>query len=219
MARPQITLKLATSLDGKIALANGQSEWITGEASRAEGRKLRAAHDGIAVGVNTAVLDNPQLTTRIAGQPDPQRIIFDSRLRLPIQSNLVQTAAHVPTLVFYDGKVSTEGQSLANTDVVLLPIRRAESGLDVGDAMSVLHARGIKRLLVEGGGTLAASFMARGLVDVIEWFRAPLILGGDGRNGIGPLGLETLDLARRYNRVHLTELGDDIYERYQRFDT
>ena len=85
--------------------------------------------------------------------------------------------------------------------------------------MTVLHARGIKRLLVEGGGTLAASFIAHGYVDVIEWFRAPLILGGDGRNGIGPLGLETLDLARRYGRVDLTELGDDIYERYQRLDT
>lgn len=219
MARPQITLKLATSLDGKIALANGQSEWITGEASREMGRKLRAQHDGIAVGANTAVLDNPQLTTRIHGQPDPQRIIFDSRLRLPIESNVVKTAAQIPTLVFYDGSLNVEGYSLVQTDVVLLPIKRSEYGLDVADAMTVLHARGIKRLLLEGGGTLAASFIARGFVDVIEWFRAPLILGGDGRNGIGSLGLETLDLARRYGRVDLTELGGDIYERYQRLDT
>ncbi|WP_371397621.1 RibD family protein [Fretibacter rubidus] len=218
MPRPQITLKLATSLDGKIALANGQSEWITGEASRAQGRKLRARHDGIAVGANTAVLDNPQLTTRIAGEPDPQRIIFDSRLRLPVESNLVKTAAQIPTLILYDGTMNVEGYSLANTDVTLLPIKKDARGLDVVDAMAVLHGRGIKRLLVEGGGTLAASFIAAGFIDVIEWFRAPIILGGDGRNGIGPLRLETLDLARRYDRVELRELGDDIYERYQRLD-
>lgn len=218
MPRPQITLKLATSLDGKIALANGQSEWITGEASRAQGRKLRAQHDGIAVGANTAVLDNPQLTTRIAGQPDPQRIIFDSRLRLPVESNLVKTAGQIPTLILYDGTMNVEGYSLAQTDVTLLPIKKDAHGLDVVDAMAVLHGRGIKRLLVEGGGTLAASFINGGFVDVIEWFRAPMILGGDGRDGIGPLSLETLDVARRYDRVELKELGDDIYERYQRAD-
>ena len=182
------------------------------------GRKLRASHDGIAVGANTAVIDNPQLTTRIAGKPDPQRIIFDSRLRIPIESNLVKTAGQIPTLICYDGTMNIEGYSLMKTDVILLPIKKSEGGLDVADAMTVLHGRGIKRLLVEGGGTLAASFIRGGYVDVIEWFRAPIILGGDGRSGIGPLGLESLNLARRYDRVDLTPLGDDIYERYQRID-
>ena len=96
MARPQVTLKLATSLDGKIALANGMSEWITGEKAREEGRKLRATHDAIAVGSNTAVLDNPQLTTRLSGEPDPIRVIFDTKLRLSPKSNLALTAKETP---------------------------------------------------------------------------------------------------------------------------
>jgi len=99
LARPQVTLKLATSLDGKIALANGMSEWITGEKARAEGRKLRARHDAIAVGANTAVLDNPQLTTRLSGEPDPIRVIFDTKLRLSPKSNLVMTAKETPVWV------------------------------------------------------------------------------------------------------------------------
>ena len=109
MARPYVTLKLATSLDGKIALANGMSEWITGEAARAAGRKLRARHDAIAVGANTAVLDNPQLTTRIAGEPNPVRVVFDTKLRLSPKSNLALTAKDVPVWLFSEvttGKVA-----------------------------------------------------------------------------------------------------------------
>lgn len=219
MARPQITLKLATSLDGKIALANGVSEWITGEASRAAGRKLRATHDAIAVGANTAVLDNPQLTTRIGGQPDPQRVIFDSRLRLPIESNLVQTAGNIPTLIFHDAALKTAAHPLSDTAVKLLPIGRSETGLDIGQALSVLRNLGISSVLIEGGGTLAASVMALGVVDIIEWFRAPIILGGDGRDCIGALGLTAMNHAYKFERVELRDMGDDIYERYQRPET
>lgn len=214
MKRPYITLKLATSLDGKIALANGQSEWITGEASRAAGRRLRATHDSIAVGANTAVLDNPQLTTRIAGQADPVRVIFDSGLRLSPDSNLALTAKTTPVWVFCRSATVGNAEALANSGVTLLPVNY-DNGLDVAEALEVLHRRDIKSLLVEGGGTLAASFIKLGVVDVIEWFRAPIILGGDGRNGIGDLGLEQLDMARRFERVSVSELGTDIHERYE----
>jgi len=206
LARPQITLKLATSLDGKIALSNEQSEWITGEAARKQGRHLRATHDAIAVGANTAVIDNPQLTTRLSGQPDPQRVVFDSQLRLSEQSNLVQTAGQTPTLIFYDEAIDAKASKLSNTDVRLLPI-------------DVLKRLGINSLLVEGGGTLAASVIKLGFVDVIEWFRASIILGGDGRDCIGALGFDTMDMAIRYERVEISEIGDDIYERYQRLAT
>lgn len=215
MIRPHITLKLATSLDGKIALANGQSEWITGEKSRAAGRKLRAAHDAIAVGANTAVMDNPQLTTRIAGQPDPIRVIFDTHLRLSPESNLALTARTNPVWVFCAHDQGRTAEDLKNLGIVLLPVGFGQ-GLDVSEAMAVLKRKNIDRLLVEGGGTLAASFMKLGIVDVIEWFRAPIILGGDGRNGVGDLGLEELDLARTYNRASISELGDDMHERYER---
>ena len=215
MPRPQVTLKLATSLDGKIALANGQSEWITGEKSRAQGRKLRARHDAIAIGSNTAVLDNPQLTTRIAGQPDPIRVIFDTHLRLSPKSNLALTAAQNPVWIFTQSAQGDQAEALKNLGVQLFEIP-ASPKLDVTAALAILKERGVISLLLEGGGTLAASFIALGVVDVIEWFRAPIILGASGRSGIGPLKLTDLSLAQRFNRIDLSELGDDVHERYER---
>lgn len=215
MKRPHVTLKLATSLDGKIALANGQSEWITGEKSRAEGRKLRASHDAIAVGANTAVLDNPQLTTRISGQPDPVRVVFDSRLRLSPESNLALTAKDVPVWVFCKSDEAPRARVLKDLGVLCLPIAY-QGGLDIHAALDVLREKGVSQLLLEGGGTLAASFIAADVIDVIEWFRAPIILGGDGRSGIGNLSLETLDLAKRFSRASIRELGEDLHERYER---
>ncbi len=215
MARPYVTLKLATSLDGKIALANGMSEWITGEAARAAGRKLRARHDAIAVGANTAVLDNPQLTTRIAGEPNPVRVVFDTKLRLSPKSNLALTAKDVPVWLFSEvttGKVADKLTALG-VRLIKVPI---SLGVDLTTAMKILKDNGVSSLLVEGGGTIAASFLRLDAIDNLEWFRAPLILGGDGRSAIGDLNLEDLNLATRFNRVSLQELGDDIYERYER---
>ena len=215
MPRPQVTLKLATSLDGKIALANGQSEWITGEKSRAAGRKLRARHDAIAIGSNTAVIDNPQLTTRISGEPDPIRVVFDTNLRLSPKSNLALTANETPVWVFTKSAQGNTAKSLKDLGVQLFEVK-AVPRLDVHAALTILKERGISTLLLEGGGTLAASFIALGVVDVIEWFRAPIILGANGRSGIGPLELKDLSLAERYSRIDLRELGDDVYERYER---
>ena len=218
LRRPFVTLKLATSLDGKIALANGQSEWITSERSRLQGRMLRGQHDAIAVGGNTAVVDNPQLTTRIMGQADPQRVIFDSRLRLPPASNLAKTARDIPVLLFHDSQIDTLTHPLKERGVFLLPIAKTEQGLDITEALSVLRNRGIETLLVEGGGILAASFLRLGIVDRIDWFRAPIILGADGRSAVGDLGIEAMSDVFKLPRVHLSELGDDIYERYQRIE-
>ena len=215
MPRPQVTLKLATSLDGKIALANGMSEWITGEASRLEGRKLRARHDAIAVGANTAVLDNPQLTTRINGEPDPIRVVFDTKLRLSPKSNLALTAKRTPVWVFSEVTTGKVADALKELGVRLIKVPNS-LGVDLTAAIKILKENGVSTLLVEGGGTLAASFLRLDAIDVIEWFRAPLILGGDGRGAIGDLGLEELSLAKRFDRIDLRELGDDIYERYER---
>ena len=215
MARPYITLKLATSLDGKIALAHGMSEWITGEAARAQGRKLRARHDAIAVGANTADMDNPQLTTRIAGEPNPVRVVFDTKLRLSPKSNLALTAKDVPVWVFSEVTTGKVADNLTALGVRLIKVP-ISLGVDLTAAMSILKENGIASLLVEGGGTIAASFLRLDAIDNLEWFRAPLILGGDGRSAIGDLNLEDLNLAARFNRVSLQELGDDIYERYER---
>ena len=215
MARPRITLKLATSLDGKIALANGMSEWITGEKARAEGRKLRANHDAIAVGANTAVLDNPQLTTRLSGELDPIRVIFDTKLRLSPKSNLALTAKETPVWVFSEVTTGDVANTLKQYGVRLIktPVNLC---VDLEAALQILHGNDVSSLLVEGGGTLVASFLRLDAVDVIEWFRAPIILGGDSRGSIGDLGLEDINLAKRFNRVEIRDLGDDIHERYER---
>ena len=208
-------MKLATSLDGKIALANGQSEWITCETSRLEGRKLRASNDAIAVGSNTAVFDNPQLTARLPDATDPVRIVFDSRLRILPESNLVLTANITPVWIFTRNSSSDAGASLRDKGVRLFEIGGAP-GLDINAALDVMGRNGINRLLVEGGGQLAASFVKSGNVDRIEWFRAPIIIGGDGRSGVADLGLEKLDSAHHFRRVGVAESGIDIRETYER---
>lgn len=215
MPRPHVTLKLATSLDGKIALANGMSEWITGEKARAEGRKLRARHDAIAVGANTALLDNPQLTTRLAGKADPIRILFDSQLRLSPRSNLAMTAKTTPVWVV-SGNTSGQAADTLREQGVRLFKTPANPQVDLETALQILHENGVTSLLVEGGGTLAASFFKLNAIDIIEWFRAPIILGGDSRGSIGDLGLTDMNLAKKFNRIEIRDLGDDIHERYER---
>ena len=142
MPRPHVTVKLATSLDGKIALANGQSEWITSEKSRSEGRKLRASHDAIAIGSNTAILDNPQLTARISGQDDPVRVIFDTNLRLSPKSNLALTAKVTPVWLFCGSDSGERGPHLSRLGVRLIKVRY-NKGLDLDHALHILKDNGI----------------------------------------------------------------------------
>jgi len=214
--RPHVTLKIATSLDGKIALANGQSEWITGEKSREAGRRLRGQNDAIAVGANTAVLDNPQLTTRLQGLDNPIRVIFDSRLRTSAKSNLVLTARETPVWIYCYKDATQNVDVMEAAGVKIFAIERDMFGLKIETALEILKSNGVDRLLLEGGGQLTASFLKQDAVDIIEWFRAPIILGGDGRNGIGDLGLEDLSLSKRFSRNSITELGDDLHEQYLR---
>ncbi len=211
--RPRVTLKIATSLDGKIALANGQSEWITGELARAKGRELRAVHDAIAVGANTAVLDNPQLTTRISGKPDPIRVVFDSQLRLSVHSNLVQSARDIATYVVTRSDSSEAASELQSYGVMLITVPY-EKVLDLTEALKILFNLGVRSLLLEGGGTLAASFLKAELIDTLEWFRAPVLLGAEGRAAIGNLDLDDINHIYRLSRNDIQELGDDMWESY-----
>jgi len=217
VSRPQVTLKLATSLDGKIALANGQSEWVTGEKARAQGRRFRGVHDAICIGANTAILDNPQLTTREGDMPDPIRVIFDSRVRLSPQSNLALTARQIPVILFCRDSVEANDNAKALTQlgVKVLPVPSDETGLDVAAALAGLWQFEVRSLIIEGGGKLAASFVKAGVIDRIEWFRAPIILGGDGRDAIGDLGLQSMQSVQALLRVSIQEIGDDIWETYQ----
>lgn len=220
-ARPTITLKLATSLDGRIATASGESKWITGPEARMEVHRLRAAHDAVMVGSQTVVADDPELTARTNPPPakQPLRIVADGRGRTPPSARLFATAHKGPvaiaTLEANDldalGWPSTQGLQFWMT-----PPDPATGSLSLPDLMDAAARAGVASILVEGGGRLAASFVRAGLVDRIEWFRAPLLLGDEGRACLGGLGLENLVDAPTYERVAVREVGVDLWESYRR---
>ncbi len=217
--RPLVTLKLATSLDGCIAAASGASRWITGAAARARGHLLRAEHDGVLVGIGTALADDPDLTCRLPGMADrsPVRIVLDSGLRLPLASRLVASARSVPTWVVAAGDAPPE-RVAALADRGLRVIQTDSKKVAIGACLQELGRLGLTRLLVEGGGTVAAAFARAGLIDGIAWFRAPMLLGGDGTAALAALGIAEPNLAPRFRRTAVMALGEDILETFARAD-
>jgi diaminohydroxyphosphoribosylaminopyrimidine deaminase/5-amino-6-(5-phosphoribosylamino)uracil reductase len=219
MPRPHVTLKLATSLDGRIATGAGESRWITGPASRAEVQKLRAAHDAVMIGAGTAWADDPELLARTDPPPplQPMRVVLDSNLNLPPAGRLFDTLSQAPLLVIGAEDAEFErraGLESAGARVVVIP--RGAGGVDAGEALAQLASDGIERVLVEGGGKLAASLIAGGLVDRLEWFRAPILIGEEGRPSVAALALSRLADAPRFTRIALRELGPDLWESYER---
>jgi diaminohydroxyphosphoribosylaminopyrimidine deaminase/5-amino-6-(5-phosphoribosylamino)uracil reductase len=211
-----VTLKLATSLDGRIATGAGESRWITGEAAREAVHRLRAQHDAVLVGVETALADDPELTVRLPGfnGPRPARVVLDSRQRLSRTCKLVATAREVPTYVVATTEPEAE---LVQAGVRVLRVRAVgEDRPELKTVVQALAGEGLSRLLVEGGGLVAASFVRCGLVDAIEWFRAPVLIGGEGRPGIGALAVAGLAEAPRFRRVEVREVGADLWERYEK---
>ena len=211
----RVTLKLATSLDGRIATASGESRWITGEAARRAVHALRADHDAVLIGVDTAIADDPELTVRSANFTDsqPARVVLDSRQRLAPNCKLVRTARETPTYVV---SIDNSHDRLTDAGVKVLTVKAVGERPDLKASLEALEAEGIGSVLVEGGGQVAASFIRCELVDQIEWFRAPVLLGGEGRPAIGSLALTELAKAPRFKRVALEAVGDDLWERYER---
>ena len=205
----RVTLKLATSLDGRIATATGESQWITGEAAREQGHRLRAAHDAVLAGVQTVLADDPQLTVRLPGRPvdQPLRVVLDSRLRTPAAARL----AGAGTLILTTAEPYAVGGAL---------VERVDSDGDgrptVEAVLKALKRHGVGSVLIEGGGQVAASFIAADAVDALEWFRAPILLGGDGRPCVAALTMAQLSDAPRFRRLAVEPLGDDLWERYER---
>lgn len=218
--RPLVTLKLATTLDGRIAVRTGESRWITGEVARAWGHGLRARSDAILVGLNTALADDPELTCRLPGLSDrsPARVVLDSRLRLSLTAKLVRTAGTVPTLLLAlpgGDKARSHAFRDAGVEVVEVP-PDAEGVLDVGAALRALGDRGLTRLLVEGGARVAGSLLRARLVDRLEWFRAPCVMGGDGLAAVVGFGVDALADAPGFVRLSTRRAGLDLAESYAR---
>ena len=218
--RPLFHLKLASSLDGRIATASGESRWITGEAARADGQRLRATHDAILVGSGTAAADDPELTCRLPGLGgrSPVRIVLDSKARLAPTSKLATTARQVPVwLVCTAAAPAAAREVLQKAGVEMVEVAAGGDGrVDVAAAAQALGARGLTRVLVEGGGQVAAAFLKAGLVDRISSYRAGLVLGGDGRSAVGELGFNRLDFAPRFRLVSARSLAGDTLESWAR---
>ena len=217
--RPLVTLKLATTLDGKIATASGESQWITGPEARRMAHVLRGQHDAVLAGVGTVIADDPELTCRIPGfRPAPVvRVIVDSHLRTSFISKLARTAAEAPLwFLVRDGADPRRRDAFQAMGATVLQVSAGNAGIDLADGLRALAEAGLTRVLVEGGGQVAASFIRAGFVDQIAWFHAPTIMGADGWAGVQGFGMEKLAMMPKFIRHRVTPLGSDMLTEFKR---
>ena len=214
-ARPHVSAKIATSLDGRIALKDGCSQWITGALARRYVHDLRSRHDAILTGMGTIRTDDPLLTCRLAGVAhQPLRVIMASEPRLDSKSKIAMSAQTNPVLVFHGGKTdnnstpATINYQAIKTDKTDRPCPH--------QALSILAKQGMTSVLIEAGGTLLASFLQAGLIDRLIWLRAGMVIGGDGRDAISALGLTDLEAGRGFRLYEKTTLGQDTLEIWER---
>jgi diaminohydroxyphosphoribosylaminopyrimidine deaminase / 5-amino-6-(5-phosphoribosylamino)uracil reductase len=211
--RPLVVFKAAMTLDGKVATRTGDSQWISGEASRARAHRWRAESDAVAVGIGTAMHDDPRLTSRVEGiARQPRRVVFDSEARLPLRSRLVQGASEVPVTVVCGraaSRTAVQALEAAGVDVILATganeSARVQSGLDE------LGSREIQSLLLEGGPHLAGAFLEAREIDEVRIFVAPLVLGGrEAKTTIEGLGVEDIASAHRAVALDVDRIDDDV---------
>ncbi len=213
---PEVTLKLATSLDGKIATASGESRWISGPESRALVHRWRADHDAVAVGLGTALADDPRLTARDVAGPvrQPARVVFDSAARLPLGSALVRDAGEHPVILLAAEDAPTDRvDALAAAGVDVVPLPGAGSAR-ISGGLRVLADLGIQSVLVEGGAVLAGALIAAGAVNRVLWFLAPMLIGGAAApSALGGEGAATLAMAPRLRDPSAERVGQDLLVR------
>ena len=209
--RPRITLKMATSLDGRIATAGGESRWITGVAARRAVHAARAQHDAVLVGIGTALADDPLLTVRLDGARTRPivRIVADRALRLPLASRLLATAHEHPLWLLHGpDPAPSRADALAARGARLLPTDDA-----ISSALAALGTAGLNTVFVEGGAAIAAALLRAHLVDELLWFIAPRILGGDGIGAIGSLDAASLAASPRFEPVDSGQAAHDLWVR------
>lgn len=212
--RPLVTLKMATSLDGKVATSTGESQWISSPESREIVHRWRADCDAVAVGIGTALADDPQLTARGVEGPvrQPSRVVFDAHARLPLTSALVTGADTTPLIVVVGPEAPPEAVSaLMRSGVDIISTRSADRAASIDEALLALGEREIQSVLVEGGAGLTAALLEAGAVDRVAWFVAPMLIGGTGAPGaVGDPGFSVLADAPRLQDVDIAQVGDDV---------
>ncbi|WP_137136999.1 bifunctional diaminohydroxyphosphoribosylaminopyrimidine deaminase/5-amino-6-(5-phosphoribosylamino)uracil reductase RibD [Rhizobium sp. FKY42] len=210
--RPFVTLKLATALDGRIATASGESQWITGPEARKEVHAMRARHDAVMVGGGTVRADNPSLTVRGVGEPKaPIRIIVSAALDIAEDGNLARSAHHPPVWLFHGPDCSRERcDAWTSRGARLFQAELSGDQLDMGAIIAALARSGITRIFCEGGGAIAASLLRAACVDEIVYFTAGLFLGSEARPGIGILGIKDLASTQRFRLKEFRQVGRDL---------
>ncbi|MBM7855756.1 diaminohydroxyphosphoribosylaminopyrimidine deaminase/5-amino-6-(5-phosphoribosylamino)uracil reductase [Desulfohalotomaculum tongense] len=212
--RPFVVLKAAVSLDGKIATATGESQWITGPESREYAHRLRHRYDGILVGINTVLSDNPSLTARLpeGGGRDPVRIVLDSKCRTPLDAKIINQSSKAKTIIATTeaaDREKIEALKQAGAEVIVLP---GSSGrVDIEELLKELGRREITSLLVEGGGGVHGSFLTAKMVDKVYWFIAPMLIGGaEAPGAVAGRGAEKLADAVKLKELTIHRFGPDI---------
>jgi diaminohydroxyphosphoribosylaminopyrimidine deaminase / 5-amino-6-(5-phosphoribosylamino)uracil reductase len=218
LGRPFVTLKLASSFDGRIATATGQSQWITGPDARRVVHAMRARHDAVMVGAGTVRGDDPSLTVRDLGMDrQPVRVVVSRHLDLPLMGRLARSAPDVPLWLCHAASADRERQEAwAGLGARLLPCAMRAGQVDPVDVLAQLGRAGLTRVFCEGGGALAASLLGNDLVDELVGFTAGLAIGAEGLPAIGALGLSALAAAPRFDLLETRALGPDILHRWRR---
>lgn len=207
--RPFTTLAFAQSLDGSISIAKGQTVTLSGKAAKTLTHQLRSLHDGILIGIETVLTDDPQLTVRECSGNNPQPIVLDSRLRMPAFSRLHEHPDKKCWILTLEKNKSTEESDKKNQLILKIPDNDNEdSFVPLKPAMKLLRTKGIDSLMVEGGARVITEFLKAGLVDAIIITIAPKILGG--YKAVGDLGLEDFQLAPNISPLNIEQLGDDL---------
>jgi diaminohydroxyphosphoribosylaminopyrimidine deaminase/5-amino-6-(5-phosphoribosylamino)uracil reductase len=213
--RPHVLFKSAQTLDGKVATASGDSQWISSEESRELAHRARAECDAVAIGIGTALADDPMLTARLEDRPgvsQPTRVVFDSEARLPLDSALVKSAREVPVVVVASRGAPREAlASLEAVGVDVIIASGEHEAARVVSALNELGSRGIQSLLLEGGPHLAGAFFEAGEVDWLALFLAPIVLGGkQARGAVEGTGVEKVADAYRALSIQSDRIGDDL---------
>lgn len=218
LGRPMLTLKLAASLDGRIATASGESRWITGEASRRRVHAMRANHDAVLIGAGTARADDPSLTVRDLGVAhQPIRIVAARSLDLPLDGQLARTAREVPLWLMHGGSAPAKArQAWEKTGARLIEVAESDGALDPAAMLAALGQQGLTRVFCEGGGQLAAALLSAGLIDDLALFSAGVALGADGLAAVGPLARTALKDAPRFSLLSTEQIGADTLSLWSR---
>jgi diaminohydroxyphosphoribosylaminopyrimidine deaminase/5-amino-6-(5-phosphoribosylamino)uracil reductase len=209
--RPYVLVKLAASVDGRIATASGESRWISGPAARTLVHELRNQVDAVMVGAGTVMADDPALTCRRPRGRDPLRVIVDGRLRISPRATVLRQRSTATTLVATTAvapRARRAAIARSGAEVLVLPGRRGR--LALRDLLAVLWQRGVVSVLLEGGADLAATALREEVVDRFLLVLAPTLIGGDGHAVLGPLGLRALAKAPRFRRDRISRLGTDL---------